>query len=83
MFLKQKRTGTVTAQLVADGSKQGDYILERGAASPAVMIKFALITAAIEATEGRDISIIDLPGVFLNAEMDKVVYMALQGKLAR
>ena len=82
MFLERKRTGTVKGRLVADGSKQRDYIQEGAAASPTVMTESVLITAAIEATEGRDVAVIDLPGAFLNAHMDEVVHMVLRGKLA-
>ena len=82
MFLERKRTGTVKGRLVADGSKQRMYIQDGAAASPMVMTESVLITAAIEATEGRDMAVIDLPGAFLNADMDEVVHMVLRGKLA-
>ncbi len=82
MFLEQKRTGAVKGRLVADGSTQRDYIQDRAAASPTVMTESVLITSAIEAMEGRDVAVIDLPGAFLNAEMDEVVHMVLRGKLA-
>ncbi len=77
MFLEQKRTRAVKGRLVADRSKQRDYIQEGAAASPTVMTESVLITRAIEATEGQDVAIIDLPGAFLNAEMDEVVHMVL------
>jgi len=82
MFLENKQTGAVKGRLVADGSKQRNYIEEGAAASPTVMTESVLITAAIVATEGRDVAVIDLPGAFLNAEMDEVVHMVLRGKLA-
>ncbi len=40
-----------------------------------------LITAAIEATEGWDVAVIDLPRAFLNTQMDEVVRMVLHRKL--
>ncbi len=46
------------------------------------MTKLVLITAAIKVTEGCNNAVIDLPGAFLNAEMDKVIHMVLGGKLA-
>lgn len=46
------------------------------------MTESVLIAMAIEATEGCDVAVIDLPGAFLNAEMDEVVHMVLCGKLA-
>ncbi len=77
MFLEQKRTGTVKGRLVANGSKQRDYIQKRAAAFPTVMTESVLITVAIEATKGQDVVVIDLPRVFLNAKMDEVVHMVL------
>ncbi len=68
MFLEQKRTGAVKGRLVANGSKQRDYIQDRAAALPTVMAESVLITAAIEATEGCDVAVLDL---LLNAEMMK------------
>lgn len=56
---------------------------DRNASSPTIMIDFILITAAIEAVEMREVAMIDLPGAFLQAEMDDVVHMALQDKLAK
>ncbi len=49
---------------------------------PTVMTESVLITAAIEAMEGRDVAVIDLLGAFLNADMDEVVHMVLRGRLA-
>ena len=41
-----------------------------------------LITAALDAAEGRDVAVVDIPGAFLNAELDEKVYMRLEGVLA-
>ena len=82
MFLERKRTGVVKGRLVADGSRQRSYIPDGAATSPTVLTESVLITAAIEATEGRDVAVIDLPGAFLHAEMDEVVHMVLRGRLA-
>ncbi len=45
------------------------------------MTESVLITSAMEATKGHNVVVIDLPGAFLNASMDKV-RMVLRGKLA-
>ncbi len=82
MFLERKRMGAIKGRLVADGSKQRDYIQKSAAASPTVMTESVLITTAIKATEGRDVAVIDFPGAFLNADMDEVVHMVLHGRLA-
>ncbi len=41
------------------------------AISPTIMTELVLNTAAMEATEGCDVLVIDLPGAFLNVEMMK------------
>ncbi len=73
MFLEPKRMDAAKGCLVADGSKKQNYIQNRAAPSPTVMTESVLITAIIEATEGQDVAVIDLPGAFLNTEMEEVV----------
>jgi hypothetical protein len=41
-----------------------------------------LITSVIDAYEGRDIVVVDIPGAFLSADMDEEVIMTLCGRLA-
>jgi hypothetical protein len=40
-----------------------------------------LITSTIDALEGRDVTIVDVPGTFLTVDMDEEVIMCLQGKI--
>ena len=42
-----------------------------------------MTTLAIDAKEKRDIAKSDIPGACLNAEMEDVVHMALEGELAK
>ena len=39
------------------------------------------MTSIVDALEERDVAIVDIPGAFLQTDMDEVVYMVLQGKL--
>jgi hypothetical protein len=82
IFLKQKKDGTVKARACADGRKQRETTAEEDAASPTVSIESLFITCAIEASEGRDLAVIDLPGAFLHADCDDHVVMRFQGRLA-
>jgi hypothetical protein len=50
--------------------------------SPTVALESVLITATIDAFEGRDVAIVDLPGAFLIADMDEEVIMTICGQLA-
>lgn len=82
MFLKQKKDGTVKARICADGRKQRDTNPEEEAASPTVYIESIFISCAIEASEGRCVAIIDLPGAFLHADCPDHVIMCFHGRLA-
>ena len=44
-------------------------------------LESVLITAIVDAYEGRYVAVVDNPGVFLSAYMDKEVIMTLRGQL--
>ena len=81
MFLKQKRDGKIKARGCADGRKQQQHITKEEATSPTVAIESVFLTSCIDAMEGRDIAIVDIPGAFMHADMDQLVHMKLEGKL--
>ena len=41
-----------------------------------------MISCSIDATEGRDVATVDIPGVFLQTAMDDLVYVTLRGDVA-
>jgi hypothetical protein len=82
MFLKQKRNGTIKGRGCADGRKQQDYITKEDASSPTVSIESVMISTVIDAKERRDVATIDIPGAFMQADMDDVVHMKLEGTMA-
>eukprot|EP00957_Ditylum_brightwellii_P054951 4164505-Ditylum_brightwellii.AAC.1 len=82
MFLKEKRCGRIKGRTCADGRKQRETIAKEDAASPTVAPESVIITSVIDAKEGRDVATTDIPGAYLNAEMDEFVVMVLEGKLA-
>jgi len=41
-----------------------------------------LLSCVIDAMEGRDVATIDMPGAFMQADMEDVVHMKLEGKMA-
>ena len=84
IFLMEKRDGTVKTRSCADGSKQRrrpGYKKEDNA-SPTMDNESLMITTAINAHERRDVMKIDLPGAFLHATNDELVYMLLKGEMA-
>ena len=40
------------------------------------------LTSVIDARENRDVATVDIPGAFMQADMDDVVHMKLEGKMA-
>ena len=41
-----------------------------------------MLTATIDALEGQDFAVVDIPGAYLSAEMDNEVHVVFIGKLA-
>jgi hypothetical protein len=82
MFMTEKRCGRIKSRACMNGSKQRQWIKKEDAASPTVMSDSVMITTAIEAHEGRKVITLDIPGAFLNTEIDEEVIMLLRGELA-
>jgi hypothetical protein len=82
MFLKEKRDGSIKGRACADGRKQREESTKSDATSPTVALESVLITATIDAHEGRKVAIVDVPGEYLTADMDEKVFMCLRGCLA-
>jgi hypothetical protein len=82
MFLKKKRNGMIKGRGCADGRKQRAYTTKEEASSPTVAIEAVLLSCVIDADERRDVATVDLPGAFMQADMDEVVHMRMEGKIA-
>jgi hypothetical protein len=81
IFLKQMKDETVKVRACTDGRKQSETMAEEEAASPTVSIESFFMSCTIEASEGRGVAIIDLPGAFLHADCIDHVIMRFQGWL--
>ena len=82
MFLKEKRCGKVKARGCADGRKQRLYKTKEETSSPTMNIEALFITCIIDALEGREVMTCDIPGAFMQSEMDELVHMKLEGQIA-
>jgi hypothetical protein len=82
MFLKQKRNGTIKGRGCADGRKQRKHTTKEEASSPTVAIESVMLSCVIDAKENRDVGTVDLPGAFMQADMEDTVHMKLEGKMA-
>ena len=64
MFLTQKWDGLIQAWQCANGHKQYEYMEKDESALPTVLIKAIFLTITIEATDRREVAVVDLLGAF-------------------
>ena len=81
MFLKQKHCGKVKGRGCADGRKQRAYIAKEESTAPTVSTEAVFLTAVIDALEGREVAILDVPGAFMQADIDKLVHIRFTGEM--
>ena len=84
MFIVEKRNGDIKARTCAVGSKQRTFpgYVKSEWASPTVSTDGVIITSVIEAHQGCDVAVFDLPNAFLNAINSEQTLILLKGKLA-
>jgi hypothetical protein len=71
-----------------DGRKEREYTAKEDAAkedasAPTVAIEPVMLSCIIDTKEGRDVATVDISGMFMQADMDKLVHMKLEGKMAK
>ena len=83
MSPKRKRDGSIKGCACANVRKQRPGSSKEDSTSPTVSLEAVLITFLVDAYEEQEYAIIDVTGLFLMADQDKVINMALRGKLAK
>ena len=81
MFLKKKRNGTVKGRGCADGRKQRAYITKEDSTSPTISTEAVFLTAVVDAWEGRKVVVLDVPGAFMQVDMDETVHVRFEGEM--
>ena len=81
MFLKKKRSGTVKGRGCADGRKQRAYITKEESTSPTISTEAVFLTAVVDAWENRKVAVLDVPGAFMQVEMDELVHVRFEGEM--
>ena len=79
MFLKHKRDDSVKGRGCADGRRQRDIYDKEEATSPTVALESVLLTSVIDAHKGRDVAVVDIPGAFLQTDLDDDVWVLFNG----
>ena len=82
MFLTKKRCGRIKARGCANGRKQRETTNKEDASAPTVSIEAVVISAVIDAWEGHDVVKVDIPGAFMQADIDEVVHVKFEGERA-
>ena len=65
LFLKGKIDATIKGRMVANVNKQRGTIPKDDATSPTSALESVLLTTIIDAKEGQDMSIFDIPNTFV------------------
>jgi hypothetical protein len=82
MFLKKKRCGRIKDRGCADGCKQRLYKTKEDTSAPTAAIESLMLTSTIDdAKEHRDVATVDVPGAVMQAKMDELLHMRLEGPL--
>ena len=83
MFLKRKRCGKIKGRGCADGRKQRAYITKEDSTAPTVSTEAVFLTTVIDALENRDVAVLDVPGAFMQADIDELVHVRFTGEMVR
>ena len=82
MFLKQKRCGKIKGCGCADGRKHWMYKSKDETSSPTISTEALFLTCLIDAMEGRCVVTCDVPGAFMQTDIDELVHLKLEGEIA-
>ena len=81
MFLKKKRCGTIKGRGCADGWKQQAYITKEESTSPTISMEAMFLMAVVDAWENCKVVVLDVPGAFMQVDMDELVHDWFQGEM--
>jgi hypothetical protein len=79
MFLKEKRFGCIKGHGCADGRRQWIYKTKAETSLPTVSVEALFLTCMID--EQHDVATLDIPGAFMQADIDEEVHILFKGEL--
>ena len=71
----QKHCRKIKGHGCTDGQKQQAYISKEDSTSPTFMTEAVFLTAVMDAWENHNVAVMDVSGVFMQANVDKVVHV--------
>ena len=72
IFLTEKRDGRIKGRFCANGSKQRNWMSKEDSTSPTVSLPSVMITCTIDAHEGREVAIVDIPNAFVQTDSQEI-----------
>ena len=82
MFLRIKRDKKVKGRDCDGGRYQWAYTQKDEISSPIVVTESLMISCVIDAMERHTLDTVDIPGDFLQADMDELVYVKFEGLMS-
>ena len=81
-LIKEKQNGILKGRTVADGRGHRGKVPKEKSASPSLHLDSFIILLIIDAFEGRDVGLFDVPGAFLQAlfPYDKFIVLKFEGE---
>jgi hypothetical protein len=77
--IKEKQCGKIKGRTVADGRSQCSLYEPQHTASPTVKTESLFLSCVINAIKGRDVATANIPGAFLQADMEEDVTVVFEG----
>jgi hypothetical protein len=70
IFVEEKRDGKIKARKVVGSNKQRDYITKEDVSFSTVSARAVMLTCVIDAVEGRDVAVINVPNAFVQTVVE-------------
>jgi hypothetical protein len=83
MLLKQKHCGRIKGRGCADGHKQWVYETKKEMSAPTVSAESLFLSCVTDAKEHQKVMTCGIPGAFMQADIDDVLHVRLEGPLAK
>ena len=84
MYLTEKRDGSIKGRMVYNGKPTREYLGKEDSKSPTASLEGIMLTAVVDAHEGRDVMSADVPNAFVQTDMpvdSEPVFMKITGAL--
>ena len=81
MFLKEKHCGKIKGRGCADGCKQQVYKSNDETSTPTIYVESLFLLSMLNTKESRYTVTSDVPGAFMQADIDELIHLRLDGEL--